>query len=468
MESKHTPSLTMIGAIVKPELIKMIDERDSFGLREALSEFPVAEIAEIFEDFDNERKAVMFRLLPESLAADLFEFLEQEERETIFEALRTEEVAGILDEMEPPDRTDFLEDLAESEAEELLSKMRPDEREMASQLLEHPEDSIGRIMNPEFVSIEEDWTGDYLIGHLRAIGAERRESLNELFVTDAQGRLVGSLELADAVLASREQAVAESVNHQAPSLKVTDDQETAVQEFQKYDRTTLPVVDEDDKLVGLVAVDDVMDVAEEEVTEDMHKMAAMAALDEAYLSTSIFAMVGKRVGWLAILFGGQLLTALAMMQYKGALEKYQYLVFFLPLIISSGGNCGSQAATLVIRSMAVQDLDLSDWWRVVRREMASGLALGLAMAAIALLMTAVAQESLFGPNYWSLGVTIAISLVGVVIFGCLFGGLLPFVLRALKFDEAVCSTPLVMTLVDVSGLIIYMLIAGAILGFTLG
>ena len=458
----------MIGVLLKPELIKMIDERDSIGLREALLEFPVAEIAEILEDFEVERTAVMVGLLPAELAADLFECLEQEERETIADALQTEEVARILDEMEPPDRTDFLEDLEESAAEELLSKMRPDEREMASQLLDYPEDSIGRIMSPEFVSIEEDWTGDYVLEHLRAIGAERRESLNEMFVTDAQGKLVGSLGLADAVIANSDQPVAGAVNHQVPALRVSDDQETAVQDFQKYDRTTLPVVDENDKLVGLVNFDDVMDVAEEEVTEDMHKMAAMAAMDEAYLSASIFSMVRKRVGWLAILFGGQLLTALAMIQYKGALEKFQYLVFFLPLIISSGGNCGSQAATLIIRSMAIQDLDLSDWWRVVRREMASGLALGLAMAALALVMTAVAQDSLFGPNYWKLGITIALSLVGVVIFGCLFGALLPFVLRALKFDPAVCSTPLVMTLVDVSGLIIYMLIAGAILGFTLG
>lgn len=458
----------MIGALLKPELITMIDERDSVGLREALSEFPGAEIAELFEDFDVERKAIMVRLLPENLAADLFEYLEQEDRETIADALRTEEVARILDEMEPADRTDFLEDLEESEAEELLSKMRPEEREMASQLLDHPEDSIGRIMSPEFVSIEEDWTGAYVIEHLRAIGMERRESLNEMFVTDAKGRLVGSLELADAVIANPDLPVAGLVNHQVAALRVTDDQETAVQDFQKYDRAVLPVVDESDRLVGLVKVDDVMDVAEEEVTEDMHKMAAMEALDEAYLSASIFSMVRKRVGWLAILFGGQLLTALAMMQYETALLKFKELIFFLPLIISSGGNCGSQAATLIIRSMAVQEVDMSDWWRVVRREMSSGLALGLAMAALALLMTAVARESLFGPDYWKLGISIAISLVGVVIFGCLFGGVLPFILRALKFDPAVCSTPLVMTLVDVSGLIIYMLIAGAILGFSLG
>lgn len=458
----------MIGTLLKPELIKMIDERDSAGLRVALAEFPGAEIAEIFEEFDVERKAVMFRLLPEHLSADLFEHLDQEERETIADALRTEEVAGILDEMEPPDRTDFLEDLEESDAEALLSKMRPDEREMASQLLDHPEDSIGRIMSPEFVSIEKDWTGAYVIEHLRAIGMERRESLNEMFVTDAEGKLVGSLELADAVIASPDRPVADLVHHQVVALRVTDDQETAVQDFQKYDRSALPVVDESDRLVGLVKVDDVMDVAEEEVTEDMHKMAAMEALDEAYLSASLFSMVRKRVGWLAILFGGQLLTALAMMQYETALLQFKELIFFLPLIISSGGNCGSQAATLIIRSMAVQELDMSDWWRVVRREMSSGLALGLAMAALALVMTALAKESLFGPDYWKLGISIAFSLVGVVIFGCLFGGALPFILRALKFDPAVCSTPLVMTLVDVSGLIIYMLIAGSILGFSLG
>lgn len=214
----------MLGNLLKPELVTMIDERDSAGLKEALTEFSGPEIAEIFEDFDVERKAVMFRLLPENLAADLFECPEQEERETIADALRTEEVARILDEMDPPDRTDFLEDLEESEAEELLSKMRPEEREMASQLLDYPDDSIGRIMSPEFVSIEEDWTGAYVIEHLRAIGMERRESLNEMFVTDAKGKLVGSLELADAVIADPDRPVAQSVNHQVAALRVTDDQ----------------------------------------------------------------------------------------------------------------------------------------------------------------------------------------------------------------------------------------------------
>ncbi len=460
----------MIGALLKPELIKMIDERDSAGLREALSEFPVAEIAEIFEDFDDERKAIMVRTLPDHLAADLLEHLDHDEHELLTEALRTEELAGILDEMEPDDRTEFLEELEEKEAEELLAQMRPEEREMAEQLLDYPEDSIGRIMTPEFVSIEDDWTGGYVLEHLRAIGKERRESLHEMFVTDAQGRLVGSLELADAVIADPQKPVTDAVDTNLPSLRVTDDQETAVQEFQKYDRHMLPVVDDAKLLVGIVTVDDVMDVAEEEVTEDMQKMAAMEALDEAYLSASLFSMVKKRVGWLAILFVGQLLTAFAMSHYHEEFSKAIYLMFFLPLIISSGGNCGSQAATLVIRSMAIQELDLKDWWRVVRREMGSGIGLGFAMAALALTVTGICVatglggEGLFGPAPWRMGGAIAVSLIGVVIFGCLFGGLLPLGVRALRFDPAVCSTPLVMTFVDVLGLLIYLIIARAILG----
>ena len=460
----------MIGALLKPELVKMIDERDSAGLREALSEFHVAEIAEIFEDFDDDRKAVMIRTLPDELAADLLEHLDQDERELLTEALKTEELAGILDEMEPDDRTEFLEDLEEEDAEELLNAMRPEEREMAEQLLDYPEDSIGRIMNPEFVSIEDDWTGSYVIEHLRAIGQERRGSLHEMFVTDANGKLIGSLELADAVIAKPDLPVTNSVDSNIPSLRVTDDQETAVQEFQKYDRHMLPVVDDLRKLVGIVTVDDVMDVAEEEVTEDMQKMAAMEALDEAYLSASLFSMVHKRVGWLAILFVGQLLTAFAMSHYHEQFAEAMYLVFFLPLIISSGGNCGSQAATLVIRSMAIQELDLSDWWKVVRREMGSGVGLGISMGVLALAVTGacvatgIGGEGLFGPTPWKMGIAIAVSLIGVVIFGCLFGGLLPLGVKALKFDPAVCSTPLVMTFVDVLGLLIYLLIARAILG----
>ena len=460
----------MIGALLKPELIKMIDERDSAGLREALSEFPVAEIAEIFEEFDIDRKAIMVRTLPKDLAADLFEVLDQDERELLADALKTEELVGILDEVEPDDRTDFLEDLEEEDAEELVSKLRPEEREMAEQLLDYPEDSIGRIMTPEFVSIEDDWTGGYVLEHLRAIGQERREALHEMFVTDAEGKLVGRLELADAVIANPGLSVSQAVDTNLPSLQVTDDQETAVQEFKKYDRHMLPVVDDAGKLVGIVTGDDILDVADEEVTEDMQKMAAMEALDEAYLSASLFSMVKKRVGWLAILFVGQLLTAFAMSHYHEQFSEAMYLVFFLPLIISSGGNCGSQAATLVIRSMAIQELDLSDWWKVVRREMGSGLGLGLAMGALALAVTGVCVSTglggagLFGPEPWRMGIAIAVSLVGVVIFGCLFGGLLPLGVKALDFDPAVCSTPLVMTFVDVLGLLIYLLIARAVLG----
>jgi len=460
----------MIGALLKPVLIKMIDERDSVGLREALSEFPVAEIAEIFEEFEDERKAVMVRTLPDELAADLFEYLDQDEREKLADALKTEELVGILDEVDPDDRTDFLEDLEEEDAEELVSKLRPEEREMAEQLLDYPEDSIGRIMTPEFVAIEDDWTGGHVLQHLRAIGQERRDALHEMFVTDAKGKLLGRLELADAVITNPELPVADVVDTNLPSLRVTDDQETAVQEFKKYDRHVFPVVDDTGVLVGIVTGDDILDVADEEVTEDMQKMAAMEALDEAYLSASLFSMVKKRVGWLAILFFGQLLTAFAIDHYMERLSTAAFLFSFLPLIISSGGNCGSQAATLVIRSMAIQELDLSDWWKVVRRELGSGIGLGLSMAALALVLTGlyvvtgIGGPGFLGDDPWRTGAAIAISLVGVVVFGCLFGGLLPLGVRAVQLDPAVCSTPWVMTFVDVLGLLIYVLIAWAILG----
>lgn len=289
-------------------MTSFIQRREFNQLREILCEFPPAEIAEILTDLGPEDQAVLLRILPHRLAADVFEHLGHDDQERLLLALGNEHVARILNEMEPDDRTALLEELPAAATQKLLNLLSPEERKVAVTLPGYPEDSIGRRMTPEYVAVKQDWTVADVLAHLRQVGRER-ETLNQLFVVDTQGQLAGVLRLRNLVVADLNTAVAELLDPQVLSLRSADDQETAVAAFQKYDRTVLPVVISLDVLVGVVTVDDVLDVVEEEATEDMHKMGAMKAPEAPYLRPSLAAMIQKRVGWLIVLFFGQMLTA---------------------------------------------------------------------------------------------------------------------------------------------------------------
>jgi magnesium transporter len=323
-------------------------------------------------------------------------------------------------------------------------------------------------MTPEYVAIQQGWTVSDVLAHLRKVGRQR-EAFNQLYVVDDRGRLVDSVRLRNLVVAELSTPVPELFDHQPLSLHATDDQETAVAMFKKYDRTILPVLDSNDVLVGIVTVDDVLDVAEQEATEDIQKMGGMEALDAPYLKIGLLSMIRKRAGWLAVLFVGEMLTATAMGYFEEEIAKAVVLALFVPLIISSGGNSGSQATSLIIRALAVRDISLGDWWRVIRRELVAGFALGCVLASIALLRILLwpHREKVYGPHYALVAATVACSLVGVVLFGSIAGSMLPFVLRRLGFDPAAASAPFVATLVDVTGLIIYFTIAYQILHGTL-
>ncbi len=454
----------MIGRLLGPELTELIHQRAFSQLRDILSRFPPEDISEILADLAPEDRAVLLRLLPRELAADVFEHLGVEEQERLLLALGNEQVARILNEMEPDDRTALLEELPAAATQKLLNLLSPEERKIAVTLLGYPEDSIGRRMTPEYVAVKRDWTVADVLAYLRQVGRER-ESLNQLFVVDPQGKLAGAVRLRNVVVAEMEVPVADLLDTAVIVLRATDDQETAVETFRKYDRTMLPVVDSLDRLVGVVTVDDVLDVATEEVTEDIQKMGAVEALDAPYLETGMLAMIQKRVGWLVLLFLGQMLTASAMAHYESDLASALVLAMFIPLIISSGGNSGAHASTLVIRAMATSEVRLRDWLRVFRRELVLGLALGAVLAVIGFLRIAFwpNRETLYTSHYQRVAMVVGLSLVGVVAFGSLVGAMLPFGLRRLKLDPATCSAPFVATLVDVSGLIIYFSIAQLVL-----
>jgi magnesium transporter len=350
----------------------------------------------------------------------------------------------------------------------LINLLSPDERRVAVRLLGYPEESIGRRMTPDYVAIRQDWTISHVFSHLRQVGKDK-ETLNVVFVTDERGHLIDDIRLRDLVMADPNDMVSDIMDGHYAFLRANDDQEEAVRAFKKYDRSALPVVDSSNTLVGIVTIDDVLDVAEREETEDIQKMAAVEALDAPYLTTDFWIMVKKRAGWLLALFLGALLTATAMGYFQKEIAQAVVLAMFMPLIISSGGNAGSQGSSLIIRALAVGEVTLADWWRIMRREVMSGVALGsiLGIVAFSRIVFWPWRLQMYGPHYPWVAFAVGTSLVGVVMWGTLSGSMLPLILRRLGFDPAVSSAPFVATLVDVTGLVIYFMTAKVILHGTL-
>jgi magnesium transporter len=421
---------------------------------------PPADVAEVILDLPEDEQVIIFRLLPNALAADVFEYLEAEPQQQLLHAMAHEQVVAILNEMSPDDRTALLEEMPSAAARQLIKLLTPDERRVAQALLGYPEDSVGRLMTPDFIAIHDDWTVKEVLDHIREFGRDS-ETLNVIYVVDERGKLIDDLRMREFLLRPLDAKVSDFRDRTFVALKVNDSQEEALNAFRKYDRIALPVVDSNDVLVGIVTSDDMLDVAEEEATEDIQKFGGMEALDEPYMRISLLRMVRKRAGWLIILFLGEMLTASAMGYYEGEIAKAVVLALFLPLIISSGGNSGSQASTLIIRAMALGEVTLRDWFRVMRKEIMAGLLLGCVLGLIGFMRVAVWSQfsNIYGPHWPLVALTVGFALVGVVLWGSLSGSMLPFILRGVGADPATSSAPFVATLVDVTGLIIYFSIA---------
>jgi magnesium transporter len=461
----------MVGRILLPEIQSMIEGRNFTALRELFSEMPPADVAEIILDLPEDEQVIIFRILPHALAADVFEYLDVdvEAQQKLLRGMAHEQVVSILNEMSPDDRTALLEELPSAAARQLIRLLTPEERRIAQSLLGYPEGSVGRLMTPDLVAVDAAWTVKEVLDYIREHGQDS-ETLNVIYVVDDRGKLIDDIRIREFLLKPLEMKVSDLMDENFIALNVTDLQEEAVNVFRKYDRAALPVVDSAGVLVGIVTVDDMFDVAEEEATEDIQKLGGMEALDEPYTTIPLLRMVKKRATWLIILFLGELLTATAMQGYNGEIEKAAILAMFLPLIISSGGNSGSQATTLVIRAMALGELRLGDWFRVVRKELLSGLSLGFILGTIGFFRITLWQYLHifnYGQYHWLVALTVGIALVGVVLWGTLSGAMLPFLLRRCGLDPATSSAPFVATLVDVTGLVIYFNVALFILRGTL-
>ncbi len=450
------------------EVTGLIEARKFIALRRLLETLEPPDLADLITELGRENEAVVFRLLPKRLTIPTFEYLPVDTQEELLKSLGDKDVAAILDDMSPDDRTGLLEELPGKVTKRLVNLLSPTERRVATQLLGYPEDSVGRLVTPDYVAVKPPWTVQEVLEHIRVFGRDS-ETLNVVYVVGTGGVLIDDIGLREVLLASPETLVSDLMDNQFASLSVLDDQETAVTVFRRLDRTALPVVDSGGVLVGILTVDDVLDVAEEEATEDIHKLGGSEALDEPYLTIGLFSLIRKRSVWLVLLFFGQMLTATAMGFFEDELARALVLAIFVPLIISSGGNTGSQAATLIIRAMTLGEVRLRDWWRVMRREILSGLIIGGMLGVLGFLRIGAAEwlTGAYGGDWLTLGLTIGLSLVGVVLWGTLSGSLLPFALKRLGVDPATSSAPLVSTLVDVTGLVIYFSVASVVLKGTL-
>ena len=452
----------------QPDLVEIIRRRDFISLREILKNWPAPDLAGLIKTLSPEDQVIVFRILPRQLAADTFEYLELEGQEHLCKAMAHEEIAAILNEMAPDDRTMLLEELPAAATKQLLTLLTPKERAVAVSLLGYPEGSIGRLMTPDYIAVRQDWSIQFVLDYVRQHGRDS-ETLSMIYVIDERGVLIEDIRIRKVLLAPLPHHVSDLMDRRFVALNATADQETAVAVCRREDRAALPVTDSAGVLIGIVTFDDVLDVAEAEATEDIQKIGGSEAFDEPYMQIAFKSMIKKRAGWLVVLFLGEMLTATAMGFFEREIARAVVLALFVPLIISSGGNSGSQASTLVIRAMALGEIGLRDWWRVVRREIVSGLALGSILGSIGFMRITLWSlfSDLYGPHWLLVAITVGMALVGVVLWGTLAGSILPFILKRFGVDPATSSAPFVATLVDVTGLVIYFSMAALILRGTL-
>jgi magnesium transporter len=442
----------------------VIARDDKREIQDFLNNQNISDVCELIDD-NEEHEVQIIGHLSSNRAASTFKILDFPVQKRIIQDLPPIKTAELLNALPADDRTAFLEELPVEAVRELIKMLDPEERRITLALLGYPEGSVGRLMTPDYLAVNLQWTVQEVLNYIRKYGKDV-ETLDVLYVVNEQGKLIDDLRIRDFLLSPPERKVAELIDGRFITLHVQDDQELANQVFKMNNRVALPVVDDNDILLGIVTIDDVLWVANEEFSEDMQKMGGTEALDEPYLEMPILKLFKKRVVWLIVLFIGEMLTATAMGYYEHEIAKAVVLALFVPLIISSGGNSGSQASTLIIQAMAVGEITLADWWRVMRREIISGLLLGSVLGCIGffrIIMWNALFPNLYGPYYSMIALAVGISLLGVVLLGTLTGSMLPILLKKLGADPAVSSAPFVATLVDVTGLVIYFSCAYAFL-----
>lgn len=459
-----------LGLLLAPDILALLEE-DQASIAAETAEMHPADLADVAEAFPRARVPQFLAALPPDRAADVLEYLNEDLRAEVLEAMSAERAAELVGEMTPDDRADVLETLEDNVADDILEELEPEARRETERLLEYAPDSAGGLMTTEIVTVPQMMSVEEALASVRAVARSgNKEALYAIYVTDAQGTLTGVMSLRELLAAPEGVPVSEVAWTEVRSVPPSADREVVARLISEYDLVALPVVESDGRVVGVITVDDVIDAIQEEQTEDVQKLGGMEAIDDPYLQTSFLQMIRKRAGWLCILFVGEMLTASAMGYYEHHLQRAAVLAIFIPLIISSGGNSGSQSTSLIIRAMALQEVRLSDWWRVAMRELPSGLVLGTILGIIGVTRVVLWQELGlydYGVYYVPLAAAVGLALLGVVTFGTMAGSMLPFIMRRIGFDPASASAPFVATLVDVTGLVIYFSVAMLLMGSTL-
>lgn len=460
--------MTLTTTLLLPDIRELIEEKKFLELRTALKDLPPADVADVFSELEPELAAIGFRFLPRDMAAEVFSYLEIEKQEELIGAMGAERAIRIIEEMSADDLAALLDELPADIAQRIIASLKPEDRKATLAILGYPEESVGRLMTPDYVRLRQGWTVAQALDHIRRYGRDA-ETINVVYVVDDEGRLVKDVRIRQLLLADPDTKIDDIPTEQLTVLHVDDDREQAVHVMNRYDRVALPVVDRRGVLLGIVTHDDVAEVAEEEFTEDIQKLAGMEALDEPYLSTRFVAMLKKRGVWLVLLFFGQMLTIPVLKFFEGHLERASVLILFITLIVASGGNSGTQAASLLIRALAVGEVKPRDWWRVVRKELLTGLCLGSMLGVLGLLgVLGWSLVGLIDPGHaLAIGFTVGTAIVGIVIWAVFLGTMFPLLLFRIGLDPATISSPLVATLMDVSGLLIYFTVALIVLSGTL-
>ncbi|MEO6526792.1 MAG: magnesium transporter [Gemmatimonadaceae bacterium] len=481
MTPSHRPEERPLGALLAPDILVLLEESPSLIAAET-EELHPADLADVAEAMPFESVPIFLAALPKDRAAQVLEYLDEELRAEVLQAMTAQQAAAFVTEMTPDERADVLEELDEERAEQIVDEMPELARRETQDLRRYDPDSAGGIMTTEVVKVPATTSVEDALLKVREIARSgKREAMHAIYTTDEEGRLAGVLSLRE-LLAAPEGATLSDVAWTEPqSVGPFADREEVARLISNYDLVAVPVVSESNHVIGVITVDDVIDAIQEEQTEDVQKFGGMEALDEPYNSIGFWQMIKKRAGWLSVLFIGEMFTATALGVYEKTIDSATVLAIFLPLIVSSGGNSGSQGTSLMIRALALREVTLKDWWRVAWRELGAGITLGLILAVIGFARIELWQSMYeqgwnafgmhLGHNYAANGtdahalnphlvaLTVAISLLGVVMFGTLAGALLPFAMRKLGFDPASASAPLIATFVDVMGLIIYFNVA---------
>jgi magnesium transporter len=442
------------------EIELLLEEGDELKLKEYLDNLNISDVAELIGEMPENGPRFM-ETIALNRAVNVFRILDFPTQERILKKLSGKKVAEIINELPPDDRTALFAEMHGDTVSKLIQHLPAEDRKEALVLLGYEENSIGRLMTPDYIAVKKSWDVERVLKHIREVG-KNSETIDVIYVVGDKGVLLDDIRIREILLVDPVTKISDLMDGRLIALNAADPQEDAINIFRMNNRTALPVVDSANTLLGIVTVDDILWIANEEYTEDIQKMGGTEALDEPYLDINLLKLVKKRVGWLIILFLSEMLTSTAMQYFNDEIAVVIQLTFFIPLIMSSGGNSGSQASTLIVQAMALGEVTLADWWRVMRREILSGLMLGSVLGAIGFFRIVLWAEfisPIYGPHWLLIAFTIGFSLIGIVLWGSLAGSMLPIVMKRLKLDPATSSAPFVATLVDVTGLIIYFNVA---------